>query len=229
MQIIRIPVQSIAYLAYSLSFLSTVGRTAWGSLCRLRVSARVSHRLPPIVVRRGLWRSQGRSGDSRQVTRTAMGVEARQFIFEAEIHLMACHRRAITREECIDRLEEVQRRICSFGRALQKSEVIENCQSAALESLRDDAERAAQSVSRMVRWLENAGLAGRILPPCDSGGTHARFAVRATDGGLRWISLLNWSFDGFRLQGFDHLRLEQALLQANEIVDWCDLRPSAQG
>lgn len=145
---------------------------------------------------------------------------ARVFIGEAESQLMACHRQQITAPQCAARLEKTLQDIVGFARRLEKSRSHKDCDRADLDRLIGEAGSARQSVLRLLRWIENDGLAVRVLPPCGGRGSHAHFATREVDGSLRWIGLLNWSFDGIAVEGFAHTEGRPVRLAATDIADW---------
>lgn len=168
-------------------------------------------------------------GGSADAEASLLSDVARVFIGEAESHLMACHRQQITAPQCAARLEKTLQDIVSFARRLEKSRSHKDCDRAGLDRLMGDIESARQSVLRLLRWIENDGLSDRVLPPCGGRGSHAHFAMREADGSLRWIGLLNWSFDGIAVEGFAHAESRPVRLAATDIVDWQHRIIGAQG
>lgn len=159
-------------------------------------------------------------GGSASAVSAPLSREARVFIGEAEGHLMACYRQEITPLQCTVRLEQTLQSIVVFARGLGKSRSYKDCDYAGLDRLIGDIECARQSVLRLLRWIENDGLSDRILPPCGGAGGQAQFAVREADGSLCWIGLLNWSFDGTVVKGFDHVGKRPVELAVTDLADW---------
>lgn len=168
-------------------------------------------------------------GGSADAGSSPLSREARVFIGEAERHLMACYRQEITVPQCTARLEQTLQSIVVLARRLEKSRSYKDCTYVGLDRLVGDIECAKQSVLRLLRWIENDGLSDRVLPPCGGAGSHAYFATRLTDGSLRWIGLLNWSFDGIAVKGFAHAESRSVCLAATDIVDWQQGVIGAQG
>lgn len=154
---------------------------------------------------------------------------ARIFIGEAESHFMACHRQQITAPQCAVRLEKTLQDIVGFARRLEKSRSHKDCNCVELDRLIGEAGSAKQSVLRLLRWIENDGLAVRVLPPCGGRGSHAHFATREADGSLRWIGLLNWSFDGIAVEGFAHAERRPVRLATTDIADWLRMDIGTRG
>lgn len=168
-------------------------------------------------------------GGSADAEASLLSDVARVFIGEAERHLMACYRQEITVPQCTARLEQTLQSIVVLARRLEKSRSYKDCTYVGLDRLVGDIECAKQSVLRLLRWIENDGLSDRVLPPCGGAGSHAYFATRLTDGSLRWIGLLNWSFDGIAVKGFAHAESRSVCLAATDIVDWQQGVIGAQG